>query len=262
MKKADKYKLIIACWLVTSLIGMQYVAASAVQHVDSLIVQGNSYYMNKDYDMAVRCYLEVIQRGYESGDLYYNLGNVYYKSDHIANAILYYEKALLLKPGDEDIMQNLMLANARIIDKIDTIPAFFIKRWIKYIQGLLSPNHWAVLCLILFFLSLAGFTLFAISNRIQLKKAGFTAGVILIIFTITGLAFMQTRIRQIQQHDNAIIMVSSVNARSSPDEQSTNVFVLHEGTKVMLTDSVQQWKEIRIANGNKGWIPREVLEEI
>jgi tetratricopeptide (TPR) repeat protein len=262
MKKADKYILMVVCLFATVLLNLHFSMVSAAVKTDTIISEGNRYYMNREYDMAAKRYTEVIAGGFESGELYYNLGNAYYKMNKVAEAILNYEKALLFKPGDEDIRQNLALANARIIDKIDSIPDFFLKRWLKSIQGLLSPNQWAVLNIILFILALAGFALFVISNRITAKKTGFSLGVFFLIISVSGLMLMFARIQKIQQHDNAIIMVPSVNARSSPDEQSTNVFVLHLGTKVILTDSVQNWKEIRIANGSKGWVPGKALGEI
>ncbi len=236
--------------------------ASLPEQMDSLISQGNRHYLNKNFNMAADCYATVLKSGYESAALYYNLGNAYYKTGNMARAILYYEKALLLQPGDEDTRQNLALANQRIIDKIDVIPSFFLKRWINSLKGIFSPNQWALLCLLLFTVSLGCFALFFLSNNMALKKAGFSAGVVVLMITIASLILMYSRMHEIQKHDAAIIMVPSVNARSSPDEQSTNVFVLHEGTRVMVTDSVQQWKEIRLANGNKGWIPEEALEEI
>lgn len=250
-------------WLIAfSLFSPHFLLASLPDQMDSLISRGNSHYLNKNFSMAAECYSTVLKSGYESAGLYYNLGNAYYKTGDMARAILYYEKALLLQPGDEDIRQNLALANQRIIDKIDAIPSFFLKRWINSLKGIFSPNQWAIACLILFAVSLSGFALFFLSNNMGLKKTGFSAGVVLLMITITGMVLMYSRMHEIQKHDAAIIMAPSVNARSSPDEQSTNVFVLHEGTRVLVTDSVQQWKEIRLANGNKGWIPGESLEEI
>ncbi|MBN1143651.1 MAG: tetratricopeptide repeat protein [Bacteroidales bacterium] len=262
MTKGKKYLLWIGCLFAVSLFSPHVLSASQPDQMDSLISQGNRHYLNKNFSAAAESYSRVIGLGYESAGLYYNLGNAFYKTGDMARAILYYEKALLLQPGDEDTRQNLALANQRIIDKIDVIPSFFLKRWIKALKGLFSPNQWAILCLLLFAASLGCFTLFFLSNNITLKKAGFSAGVVGLIITFAGLILMYSRMHEIKKHDAAIIMAPSVNARSSPDEQSTNVFVLHEGTRVLVTDSVQQWKEIRLANGNKGWIPGEALEEI
>jgi hypothetical protein len=229
---------------------------------ESLVSQGNTHYMNRQYDLAAKCYAQVIGMGYASADLYYNLGNACYKQDFLAKAILNYEKALLLNPGDEDIRQNLALANARIVDKIDAIPDFFLRRWLDAIPEILSPDGWAITSVFLFVLSLAAFLWFVISNAYPVRRSAFTLGILFLLLTCAGILSMRSRVREIQNSGTAIIMVSSVNARSSPDEQSTNIFVLHEGTKVTLVDSVQNWKEIRIADGNKGWVLGETLEEI
>jgi len=262
MKKRIKYLKWIGCLFAFTLFSPHFLFASLSVQMDSLISQGNRHYLDKNYRMAIECYSTVISSGYESAELYYNLGNAWYKTDDMARAILNYEKALLLEPRDEDTRQNLTLANQQIIDKIDVIPSFFLKKWINTLKGIFSPNQWAIACLLLFALSLGGFALFFLSNNVALKKAGFSAGVVVFMITITGLILMYSRMREIQKHNAAIIMLPSVNARSSPDDQSTNVFVLHEGTRVLVTDSVQQWKEIQLANGNKGWIPGEALEEI
>lgn len=262
MKTDYKYKLMFACMIALGLVNQHFSGALAAEAVETIISEGNGHYMNREYDLAAKRYQDVIAQGFESGELYYNLGNAYFKQGKLAEAILYFEKALLLKPGDEDIRQNLALANSRIIDKIDSIPDFFLKKWIQGIQGLLSPDQWAILSFVLFIFALVGFSLFSISKRIVIRKSAFSAGVILLIVFVVCLLLMSGRIRKIQQHDSAIIMESSVNARSSPDEQSTNVFVLHGGTKVELMDSVLNWQEIRLANGNKGWVPEEVLREI
>ncbi len=229
---------------------------------DSLVLQGNKHYMNREYDLAASSYAKVINQGFESGELYYNLGNAYYKQDFLARAILCYERALLLKPGDEDIRQNLALANARIIDKIDPIPDFFLARWVKSVPWLFSPDRWAIISLVLFVLALGAFLGFVMSHGYTMKRVAFATGILLAVLSLTGMLSMWNRAKQLTQSGSAIIMTSSVNAKSSPDEQSTNIFVLHEGTKVMLLDSVQNWKEIRIADGNKGWVLKEALEEI
>jgi tetratricopeptide (TPR) repeat protein len=229
---------------------------------DSAFSLGNRHYINHMYDLAIQSYSKAIALGYESGLLYYNLGNAFYKQNELAKAILYYEKALLMRPNDEDIRLNLSIANARIVDKIDNIPVFFLKRWVIDLRNLLNPNQWAYLNIILFVLALTGLLLYVMGRKYKIKIIGFYTGIVLLLLTFTGLFLMRSRIRNKINNNSAIIMMSPVNAKSSPDEQSTNVFVLHEGTKVTLIDSMQNWKEIKIADGNKGWIPREVIEEI
>lgn len=232
------------------------------QAADSLLSAGNRLYQDRDYAAAAACYERIIANGYASAELYYNLGNAWYKQDQMANAIRFYEKALLLKPGNEDIRQNLALANTRIIDKIDAIPVFFLRRWMNALVNLFAPNQWAIFNLTLFILALACLLWSILSSRYPVKRTTLTLGVLMLVITLAGMLSMRSRAQRILNSGSAIIMVSSVNAMSSPDEQSTSMFVLHEGAKVMLTDSVQNWTEIRIANGNKGWVRGEVLGEI
>jgi tetratricopeptide (TPR) repeat protein len=236
--------------------------AGAAEITDSLLSQGNNLYLQRQYDKAETNYKRIVALGFESADLYYNLGNALYKQEKFAESILYYEKALLLNPGDEDIKQNLYLANAQIIDKIDVIPDFFVKRWIHSMKGIFSPDQWGIFSIILFALSLLGFVIYMISHSLLIRKLSFSSGFVLLSVSIISIILMFTRISDIQEHDSAIIMAPSVNARSSPDEQSTNVFVLHEGAKVMILDSIQNWREIRIANGNKGWVQKDMLKQI
>jgi tetratricopeptide (TPR) repeat protein len=261
-KKMGMKLFLILFAVAVMLINQQTARAAGDQTADSLMSAGNNHYLNRQFTEAVECYQKLIEQGYEAGELYYNLANAYYKQNSLAEAIRYYEKALLLNPGDEDIRQNLSMANARITDKIEDIPVFFLKRWFTSLSGIFSPDQWAVLSLVLFVVALVAFALYIISNRIGIKKTGFTLGVILALLSISGIIFMQGRKKTILQSNAAIILAPSQNVKSSPDEQSVNVFVLHEGTKVMVLDSVQNWKEIKIGNGNKGWVPGEVLGEI
>jgi tetratricopeptide (TPR) repeat protein len=268
MKQHSLIRLLFNSLTVTIIWCQPYSTATAEPFADSSIIAdsaisiGNQHYINHMYDMAIQNYHKVIALSYESGVLYYNLGNAYYKQNEVAMAILYYEKALLLRPNDEDIRLNLSIANARVVDQIDIIPVFFIKRWFIVLRNMLSPNQWAYLNIILFVLALTGLLFYVVGRKFNIKKIGFYAGIVMLLVTITGLFLMRSRIQNIINNNSAIIMMSPVNARSSPDEQSTNVFILHEGTKVTVIDSMLNWKEIRIADGNKGWIPSEVIEKI
>ncbi|MBN2814181.1 MAG: tetratricopeptide repeat protein [Bacteroidales bacterium] len=229
---------------------------------DSLIARGNSYYMQHQYNKAAEYYERVVDMGLESAGLYYNLGNAFYKQKRMAEAILFYEKALLLHPGDDDTRQNLALANSQILDKIDAVPVFFLKRWLNAFRDIMTPDQWAVTGLVLFIISMAGFLMYVVGRNIAIQKGGFAVGIVLLLISLLSVAMTLGRMQNIRKHDHAIIMDTSVNAHSSPDKQSTSVFILHEGTKVMVVDSVQRWKEIRLANGNQGWVPATVLRHI
>ncbi len=237
-------------------------ALRAATDADSLVIAGNRYYMQKDYEKAAACYIKVVNMGYGAADLYFNLGNAWFKLNNFPKAILYYEKARLLNPADDDIRQNLMIANTRIVDKIDAIPDFFLKRWLNQLTGFFIPDQWAVISLCLFALSLAAFFVYMTGRKYLVRKSGFIAGVITLAFSVSGILLMQNRKGIINNSHGAIVMSPSVTVKSSPDLQGTSVFVLHEGTKVTVTDSLQQWKEVRIPDGNIGWLQSSDLADI
>ena len=261
MRRSSGIRVAFAC-ILSVFILLPSAEATNSALADSLVAAGNKHYMNREFGLAATCYSRVIELGYESSSLLYNLGNACYKQDNMPRAILYYEKARLLDPGDEDIRQNLAIANSRIVDKIDNIPSFFLRRWINGVAGGLSPDQWALLSLILFALSLCALFIYIGSRKYTMKKIGFTTGILLFLFSITSLLLTQNRKQVIRHSRGAIVMTQVVNVKSSPDEQGTSVFALHEGTRVLMVDSVQQWKEVKIPDGNKGWVPDSVLAGI
>lgn len=253
---------VFLCYMLLSFSGQVATGAEVPARADSLVIAGNKHYMDREYENAIDCYTRVINMGYSASSLYFNLGNAWFKQNNFPKAILYYEKARLLDPVDEDIRQNLAIANSRIVDKIENISEFFLKRWISGLAVLLSPDQWALISLLIFVFSLSAFFLYMFTNGYGLKKFGFTAGVILVALSLTGIFFMQKRKQLIRHSRGAIVIAPVVNVKSSPDEQGTSVFVLHEGTRVVLLDSVLQWKEVKIPDGNKGWIEDRDLAKI
>jgi tetratricopeptide (TPR) repeat protein len=250
------------CFMLSGFSSLAAFGAEVPARADSLVIAGNKHYMDRDYEQAIDCYTRVVNMGYSAPSLYFNLGNAWFKQSNFPKAILYYEKARLLDPVDEDIRQNLAIANSRIVDKIESIPEFFLKRWISGIAVFLAPDQWALVSLLIFVFALAAFFLYMFTNGYGLKKFGFTAGVILVALSLTGILFMNKRKQIIRHNHGAIVIAPVVNVKSSPDEQGTSVFVLHEGTRVDIMDSVLQWKEVKIPDGNKGWIEDRDLSEI
>ncbi|OFY50892.1 MAG: hypothetical protein A2Y87_10650 [Bacteroidetes bacterium RBG_13_46_8] len=236
--------------------------AEGMDRYDSLVALANKYYQDNNFGQAAEVYLQVIESGIHTPELFYNLGNAYYKNRNLGYAILYYEKAKLLAPGDDDINRNLAIANARIVDKIDVIPDFFIKRWIFRFVNLLSSNTWAVLSLIFFAVMLALFLLYFFSGIRWLKRAGFYSAVALLLLSLLAFWCSQRRAETITGNAAAIVVEPSVAIKSSPDTEGNNVFVLHEGTRVMMIDSIENWKEIKLTDGNKGWVERKAIEPI
>ncbi len=226
------------------------------------ISRANEFYKTGQYKQAVELYRKVMDMGYASPQLYYNLGNAYFKDNEIPSAILFYERALKLDPGNEDLIYNLKVANNQIIDKIDVLPRLFYQRWWDNLKQLLSPDTWSVVTLILFalfFIVLSGFLL---STSVKIRKALFsTAIILLIISAFSWLISFQTFHKALNRQE-AIVFSASLPVKSSPEESGIDLFVIHEGLKVEILDQLSGWKEIRIANGSKGWVRSETITPI
>jgi len=229
---------------------------------DALVIKANKAYSAGAYQQAIELYQQVITNGYSASELYYNLGNAYFKSNDMPSAILYYEKALKLNPGDEYAKNNLQVVNAKISDKILPMPELFYKRWWNAMQNLFYVDTWAIILIagvVLFFITTASYL---ISNRILIRKLSFGCGIFFFILSTFSFLFANTKFQTITHQKTAIIFAPSLTVKSSPDDNSTDLFILHEGTKVSVTDKVGQWREVKIANGSVGWVKADTFREI
>jgi tetratricopeptide (TPR) repeat protein len=226
------------------------------------IAKANKAYTDGFYDNAIELYKSVISAGYESVDLYYNLGNACYKQNDIASAILYYEKAHKLDPGNEDVNFNLKIANTKITDKIEAIPEMFYKRWYRKLIESYSVDKWSKTGLVFLCLGLIAGLFYFVSRTLITRKAGFWLGIIFILISLFSFLFAWQGYNDIVHRKEAIIFAPTVTIKSSPDEKSVDLFVLHEGSKVELIDNIGTWYEIRIANGSVGWLNESTIERI
>jgi SH3-like domain-containing protein len=165
-------------------------------------------------------------------------------------------------PTDKDIRFNLELANSRVIDKIEPLPEFFLKSWWRGVRDISSGNGWAWQGVFAFCLTLAAAFLFFVSGSVLLRKISFWTGLVLLAFTIAAFVFSASSYRQYQRQDSAIIFAPTVTVKSSPNDNSIDLFVIHEGAKVFILDSVEGWSEIKLANGNVGWLKSTVYRPI
>ena len=229
---------------------------------EALWEQAAAAYNNANYDQAIEAYMAILSQGLHSAKLYYNLANAHFKKNELGKAILYYNRALRLKPGDEDIRHNLEYAESSTKDSIEEIPEFFLTTWVRAIRLTLSGNTWTILSLVMLALALGMALLFLLSQRLSLRKTGFymmsAAAVLFIITTFFAISDRKTNVG----HTEAIVMSSSVSIKSSPDRAATELFVLHEGTKLTIGDTIEGWAEVRIADGRKGWIETSRIEKI
>lgn len=224
--------------------------------------EADSAYINEDYVKAISIYKNILEIG-ESAEIYYNLGNCYYKVDSIGKAILNYERSLLLNPASSDTRVNLEIALSKTVDKLDAVPDIFFVAWISSLINSFSVKKWAYcgICFFIFMLITLGIYFF--SKTILLKKASFISTVILLLVTILCNIFAYNQKYKLQNRNQAIVMSPSVTIRSTPSESGTSLFILHEGSKVKIKDdSMKDWKEILLEDGKVGWIPVSSLEVI
>ena len=224
--------------------------------------EGDSAYVNSNYQEAIKIYESLLKQG-ESAELYYNLGNAYYRTENITRAVLNYERALLLSPGDGDIRFNLQIARSKTIDKIVPESEMFFVTWYRSLVNMMSVDGWGRLALVSLALVIVLFLVYLFSARVWLQKVGFFGGgALLLVFVLSNFFAWQQR-HQLLYRQGAIVVAPSVTVKSTPAQNGTDLFILHEGTKVVITDgSMKNWREIRLADGKKGWIESKKIELI
>jgi tetratricopeptide (TPR) repeat protein len=224
------------------------------QSPEQLASQAAKAYNIHQFPVAIKLYEKIIDGGYESYALYYNLGNAYFRNNETAQAILYYEKALKLSPNNEDIKHNIEVVNNKLTDKVEKVPELFYKRWWKQLLNIMDIETLAIANIILLTFALLLLAIYIAASNLLIRKFSFWTGFALFLLFSIGIIAASQRNHYITNNHEAIVFAPTVNIKSSPDENSKDIFVLHEGTKVTLLDIVADWQEIRIANGSTGWI--------
>ena len=224
--------------------------------------EADSAYIRGQYQQAINDYEALLKQG-ASAEIYYNLGNAYYRTENITRAVLNYERALLFSPGDRDIRFNLQLAQSKTIDKIIPESEMFFVTWYHALVNLMSVDGWARTALVLLALVIVLSLAYLFSERIWLRKLGFFAGLALLVLFVLSNIFAWQQKQNLVHRKGAIVMEPSVTVKSTPAKNGTDLFILHEGTKVTVTDATMKgWKEIRLADGKEGWIESNKLETI
>ncbi len=247
--------------ILTALLLMSVVGAMAQTSAERWEA-GNRAYIEGNYDKAIEEYTAILNGGEYSMKLYYNLANAYFKTGAMGKAILYYNKALRIAPSQEDIRHNLALAEAQTKDRIAVIPEFFLNRWLRTMRNSMSCTAWSVLSLLMLGVMLAFGLLFLLASRIRWRKMGFYGALCAFLLFVATTSFAISSRNDMLSHDETIVMGTAISVKSSPDRSSTDLFVLHEGTKVKVLTEVDEWVEVVIADGKKGWTERKNIEEI
>lgn len=219
-------------------------------------------YRKGNYSSAVEQYNKVIANGFSSADLYYNLGNAYYRLDRFADAILCYERALRLNPSHSDAKQNLALANSKTQDRIATLPQFFLAAWYNALVTRITPHAWRIIVLLFLALLAASFVIFRLAHQLTLRKAAFIAIIASAALMLLSIFLLFVSTARFNSRDAAIVMQPSVAVKSSPESQSVDKLILHEGTRVVISEDLSGWHKIALADGTTGWLPSDAIERI
>ena len=234
---------------------------SNTQGLDSIFDQSNAFYTDGKYQMAIDGYKDILNSGFESAELYYNLGNAFYKLNNIPESNFFYEKARSISPTDEDILINLSYAQNLRIDKIEKLPITQTQNLKINILNLLSERGWSVLLIILAWIACVSFVLYLSVNNSGNKRIFFTQFIILMIGFIVVFTISYEK-KNLNNEKFAIIYDKEIEVWSEPNKISELKFLLHEGTKVKQVDTIQDWVNIQLENGTLGWIQSSSIKTL
>jgi tetratricopeptide (TPR) repeat protein len=240
---------------------IQFLAVSSelTGHYDSLYTLGNNSYQEQKFEDALKSYNSISESGMLSSDLYYNMGNCYYKLNQITEAILYYERALKMRPNGEDIKYNLSLANKLIVDKIETLPTPFYREWWNTLVSSFSMDIWGFTSIGFTVLGMISLLFFLMTRSTNVKQLSFYLFLVFLLSAGLTYFFAKAQHRQNIKEQYAIIFDTRTNIYSEPNTTSTVLFVIHNGLKVKILKTSGQWLNIMLPDGSIGWIPEETL---
>ncbi|MEM9647098.1 MAG: SH3 domain-containing protein [Bacteroidota bacterium] len=244
-------KTLIVLFLLSSLTGMAQNSA--------LFSQATEHYNNREYSKAIENYEKILENGVHSAELYFNLGNCYYKLNAIGPSILYYEKALLLKPNDAEILNNLGYAQNMRLDAVEEMPKTELGQLYGAVVNFLSFDQWAYLAVGLMLLFVFAYLAYFFLRFATQKRIAFIISVFALILGVLSILMAYLQFQQFTNDNPAIIFSKEVKISSEPNSNSEVVFTLHEGTKVNVLEQLNDWKKIRLADGQTGWLPKEDL---
>jgi tetratricopeptide (TPR) repeat protein len=236
--------------------------AFALSAQETTLQTANAFYAKGDFEAAAQQYEMISQIQGESPELYYNLGNAYYRNGQLGKAILNYNRALLIAPHYDDARFNLRIAQQKVVDNVDVTSTFFLVQWVNDFGDLISSNQWAVLSLASFLLTLIMAFLYLFARFRSWRKISFNVAIFMLILSLISVSFAEKQSHKVMDSTAGIIMDKSVTAKDSPSLNAKDMFVLHEGTKVTIRDAISGWTEVELPDGNAGFIPSTSIEKI
>jgi tetratricopeptide (TPR) repeat protein len=237
-------------------------SALFAQTPDELMKQANKFYQEGSFDQAIQAYQKVLSQGYESGALYLNLGNSYFRSGKLGYAIYNYEKGLRLEPNDEDLVYNLKIANLRTFDKITQLPKLFIVAWWDGLVTSLSISGWSVVVVVVFWILLGSIAVYYFAKRTRFLRIAFVSSSISLAILLIVVLVLFSRVNRDAATNYGILLEQTCSAKVSPDSKGNDAFVVHEGVKFAIDDQVNDWVKIRLLDGKVGWVPKSSIGQI
>ncbi len=247
-------------WLAVILC-LLYIPISSAQNASSFDA-GAAAFAKGDYKNAIQSYEAILTEGMEGKNVYYNLGNSYYKDNQLGKAILNYERALLLDPGDQEAKTNLSIAKYKVKGEIDPVPPFFLRSWWNSTRNALGSTIWGVISLLFFWGAMLCLSLWQIGKNKDQKKKGFLAGISLLLLTIIPFSLAWSAYQYQKDTNEGILINTTASLKSGAAENSEQIRIIYEGTRLELMDQINVWYKVRLENGEIGWLEEKSFEEI
>jgi len=247
---------------VTNVEANDVVQSMQISSLEDLIARATLSYEQGNFKQAIDDYEALASAYGTSSELFYNLGNAYFKNKDFARAILNYERCLLYDPSNDDAKANLELSKMNCVDKIETVQPVIFKTWSNSIGNLMSCDAWSMLSIVLFLVFIVSLFVYFFVRKVTYRKIGFYLGILAIILCFISMGYAKKQQKKIEIRNNAIIMSPSVTVKSSPADSGTQLFNIHEGLKVKVRSTLSGWSEVEISDGNVGWVPSNSIEII
>ena len=227
---------------------------------EALFNRATTYYNEGEYEKASENYFKIIENGEHSAAVYYNIGNCYYKLNQIAPSIYYYEKALLLRPNDREIKNNLAYAQNMTLDAFEPLPETSLSKLYQNITLLLSFDQWSYAAVFFVFLFVLAYIFFYYLRYSTHKRIAFITSITSLFIAVFCIVLALVQFQDFEADMPAIVFSEELIVKSEPNNRSSQAFLLHEGTKVYVLDQLDDWKKIELKDGKTGWVPSSEIK--